>query len=394
MPEQAPGATNIAADRISLDPIEEAIEDIREGKLIIVVDDEDRENEGDFVCAARFATPEIINFMAREGRGLICVPLTEERCHELGLELMVNENTDRHGTAFTVSVDLKGHGVTTGISAQDRARTIQALLDETTQPADLSRPGHIFPLIAKENGVLRRTGHTEAAIDFSRLAGFEPAGVIVEIMNEDGTMARLPQLRQIADKHKLKLVSIADLIKYRLRHESLIRREYEVTIPTIYGNVRFIAYSSGEDNEKLHLAMVKGSWEMDEPVLVRVNRSSFTGDMFLSYLTNHGSPLQPVLEKIDQAGAGVVLYMNQEKTNTSILTNLRTIDYSQQGLSKKAISEKLGFEMDTRDYGLGAQILRDLGIRKMRLLSNNPVARAGLPGYGLEIVESVKYGPK
>jgi len=377
---------------IRLDTIEEAIADIRAGRMIIVVDDEDRENEGDFVIAARHATPEVINFMAKEGRGLICTPLTEERCRQLGLELMVADphNTDRHGTAFTVSVDLKGHGNTTGISAQDRARTIQALVSPETQPTDLARPGHIFPLIAKDNGVLRRSGHTEAAIDFARLAGYEAAGVIVEIMNEDGTMARLPELLAIADRHGLKLVSIEDLIRYRLSHESLVTRELEVPMDTRFGQLKLMVFSGPPGpNAQQHLAIVRGTWEPDEPVLVRMNSAAFTSDLFTTLFMERNNALAPAMRMIDAEQKGVVVYMNQAGVSGNLLMNLKAYQLQQQGKSKADILQELGVTKDQRDFGLGAQILREVGVRKMRLISNHPMPRAGLSGYGLEIVETV-----
>lgn len=371
-----------------LDSIEEAIEAIRRGELIMVVDDEDRENEGDFICAAELVTPEIVNFMAREGRGLICVPLTEERCAELELEMMVGNNTALHETAFTVSVDLLGNGCTTGISASDRAKTILALVNPETKPADLGRPGHIFPLRAKKGGVLRRTGHTEAAIDFPRLAGLSPAGVLVEILNEDGSMARLPQLREIADRLKLKLVSIKDLIEYRLRKESLIKREIGVDMPTNWGHFDLIAYRQINTGD-LHLALVKGTWEKDEPVLVRVHSSCVTGDIFGSCRCDCGPQLHAAMEMVDKAGKGVIVYMNQEGRGIGLLNKLRAYKLQEMGRDTVEANLELGFPMDDRDYGVGAQILRDLNVTKLKLITNNPKKRAGLIGYGLEIVESV-----
>jgi 3,4-dihydroxy 2-butanone 4-phosphate synthase/GTP cyclohydrolase II len=373
-----------------LNTIAEAIEEIRNGKVIIVVDDEDRENEGDFVCAAECVTPEIINFMATHGRGLICAPLIEDRCEQLGLQLMVDNehNTDSHGTAFTISVDLLGHGCTTGISASDRAKTVKALVDPTTRPEDLGKPGHIFPLRAKKDGVLRRTGHTEAAIDFARLAGFQPAGVIVEIMNEDGSMARLPELRVLADRLGLKLVSIKDLIEYRLKNESLIRREIGVQMPTEYGNFDLIAYRQ-IDTDMTHMALIKGSWEKDESVMVRVHSSCVTGDIFGSCRCDCGEQLHSAMRMVEKEGKGVILYMNQEGRGIGLLNKLRAYKLQEQGLDTVEANIKLGFGMDERDYGVGAQILRDLNISKLRLISNNPKKRAGLIGYGLEIVECI-----
>lgn len=373
---------------IKLDTIEAAIEDIKAGKVIIVVDDEDRENEGDFLAAARSATPEMINFMATHGRGLICAPLIESRCDELGLGLMVQSNSALHETPFTVSVDLLGHGCTTGISASDRAKTIQALINPDTNPADLGKPGHIFPLRAKSGGVLRRAGHTEAAIDFSRLAGFEPAGVIVEIMNEDGTMARLPELRKIADRFGLKLVSIQDLISYRLEKESLIAKDIAVDMPTEWGDFELHLYHQ-ITNETKHIALVKGKWEPEEPVLVRVHSSCLTGDVFGSCRCDCGPQLHQAMEMIEKEGKGIIVYMNQEGRGIGLLNKLKAYKLQEQGLDTVDANLQLGFKMDERDYGVGAQILRDLGVSKMRLITNNPKKRAGLIGYGLEITEIV-----
>ena len=372
----------------TLNSIPEAIEDIKAGKLIIVVDDEDRENEGDFLTAARNVTPEIINFMATHGRGLICAPLIEDRCDELGLDLMVKNNTVLHETPFTVSIDLKGHGCTTGISASDRAKTVQALINPDTKPEDFGKPGHIFPLRAKKGGVLRRTGHTEATIDLARLAGFEPAGVLVEIMNEDGTMARLPELFVIAEKFDLKIISIKDLIAYRLEKESLIERKAKVKMPTDKGNFDLIAYKQVNTGEE-HVALVKGTWEKDEPVLVRVHSSCLTGDVFGSCRCDCGPQLQKAMEMIEKEGKGVVVYMNQEGRGIGLLNKLKAYELQEKGLDTVEANIELGFEMDHRDYGVGAQILRDLGVSKIRLLSNNPKKRAGLIGYGLEIVDNV-----
>lgn len=372
---------------IRIDAIEAALEDIRNGKMIIVVDDEDRENEGDFVIAAQFATPEVINFMATHGRGLICVPLEEKRCQELGLDLMVGNNTDKHGTAFTVSVDYQ-HGTSTGISAADRALTVQALINPLTQPDDFRRPGHIFPLMARAGGVLRRAGHTEAGTDLARLAGLTPAAVIVEIMNEDGSMARLPELRQVADKFDLKLVTIEDLIQYRLRNESLVRRVTDVMMPTELGDFQLYAYQQ-IDTEQTHLALVKGTWQPNDPVLVRVHSSCVTGDIFGSCRCDCGPQLHRAMEMLEEAGSGVIVYMNQEGRGIGLLNKLRAYKLQEQGRDTVEANIELGFAADQRDYGVGAQILRDLGVRKMRLMTNNPRKRAGLIGYGLEILENV-----
>lgn len=371
-----------------LNTIEEAIADIKAGKVIIVVDDDDRENEGDFVCAARSVTPEIINFMATHGRGLICAPLIEERCEELGLELMVGRNTALHATPFTVSVDLIGHGCTTGISASDRAKTIQALVDPNTDPESLGKPGHIFPLKAKKEGVLRRAGHTEAAIDLARLAGFEPAGVLVEIMNEDGTMARLPDLEKVAERFNLKLISIKDLIQYRLQQESLINLEIAVQMPTEHGDFDLYAFTQKNNGVK-HLALVKGNWAKDEPVMVRVHSSCVTGDIFGSCRCDCGPQLHKAMEMIEREGKGVIVYMNQEGRGIGLLNKLKAYKLQEQGRDTVEANLELGFGMDERDYGVGAQILRHLNVSKMRLISNNPKKRTGLIGYGLEIVESL-----
>ncbi|HNR55701.1 MAG TPA: bifunctional 3,4-dihydroxy-2-butanone-4-phosphate synthase/GTP cyclohydrolase II [Flavobacteriales bacterium] len=372
----------------SFDSIEDAIADIRAGKVVIVVDDEDRENEGDFLTAARNATPEVINFMARHGRGLICAPLTEARCEELGLDLMVRDNTALHETPFTVSVDVKGRGTTTGISAWDRAQTMAALIDPASRPEDLARPGHIFPLKARNGGVLRRTGHTEAAVDLARLAGFEPAGVIVEILNEDGSMARLPQLRGIAEQFGLKLISIEDLVAYRMRTERLVERQVEVKLPTEHGDFRLIAFKQNTTGDE-HLALVKGEWELDEPVLVRVHSSCVTGDIFGSCRCDCGPQLHRAMELVEQAGKGVIVYMQQEGRGIGLLNKLKAYKLQEQGADTVEANLMLGFDMDARDYGVGAQILHDLGVRKMKLLTNNPRKRTGLVGYGLEIVENL-----
>jgi len=371
-----------------LDSIESAIEDIKAGKLVIVVDDDDREDEGDFITAARNITPEVINFMTKHGRGLICVPLLDERCDELGLELMVNNNTALHETAFTVSVDLLGHGCTTGISAHDRAKTVKALIDPATKPDDLGRPGHIFPLRAKKGGVLRRAGHTEAAIDLARLAGFEPAGVLVEIMNDDGSMARLQQLKKVAEKFDFKLISIKDLIEYRVKRDSLIEEIVSVDMPTKYGHFKLIAFQE-KNSANEHLALVKGNWEKDEPVLVRVHSSCFTGDILGSLRCDCGDQLHAAMKMVETEGKGAILYMNQEGRGIGLLNKLKAYRLQEQGMDTVEANLHLGFQMDQRDYGVGAQILRHLGITKLRLISNNPKKRVGLIGYGLEIVENV-----
>jgi 3,4-dihydroxy 2-butanone 4-phosphate synthase/GTP cyclohydrolase II len=371
-----------------LDSIESAIEDIRAGKIVIVVDDEERENEGDFIAAARFVTPEVINFMSKYGRGLICVPLLEERCEELGLDLMVNNNTALHETAFTVSVDLLGHGCTTGISAHDRAKTVQALIDPETKPDDLGKPGHIFPLRAKKGGVLRRAGHTEATIDLARLAGLEPAGVLVEIMNDDGSMARLSDLKEIARKFEFKIVSIKHLIEFRLKTDSLIEEIVRVDMPTRWGHFKLIAFREKNSSNE-HLALIKGEWQKDEPVLVRVHSSCFTGDILGSMRCDCGEQLHKAMEAVEKEGKGVVLYMNQEGRGIGLLNKLRAYKLQEQGMDTVEANLHLGFPMDKRDYGIGAQILRYLGITKLKLLSNNPQKRAGLLGYGIEIVETI-----
>ncbi|QHW00618.1 bifunctional 3,4-dihydroxy-2-butanone-4-phosphate synthase/GTP cyclohydrolase II [Spirosoma endbachense] len=375
-------------DAIRLDRIEDAIADIKAGKIVLVVDDEDRENEGDMICAAEMITPEMVNFMVREGRGLMCAPLTQERCDELGLDMMVTSNTSVHTTPFTVSVDLLGHGCTTGISASDRAKTIRALVDPATTPEDLGRPGHIFPLRSAEGGVIRRAGHTEAAIDLARLAGLAPAGVLIEVLNEDGTMARLPQLRVMADRFGMKLVSIQDLIEYRLRTETLIRREIGVDMPTEWGHFDLIAYKQSNTGDT-HLALVKGSWEPNEPVLVRVHSSCVTGDIFGSCRCDCGQQLHAAMEMVEAEGKGVVVYMFQEGRGIGLLNKLKAYKLQEMGRDTVEANLELGLPMDSRDYGVGAQILRDLGIRKLRLISNNPKKRAGLMGYGLEIVDTV-----
>lgn len=374
--------------RTELNDIESAVEDIRKGRIVIVVDDEDRENEGDFVAAASMVTPEIINFMTKEGRGLICVPLVESRCKELELELMVSDNTDPLKTQFTVSVDLRGQGVTTGISAADRAKTVKALVDENTVARDLNRPGHIFPLIAKPGGVLRRTGHTEAAIDLARLAGLPPAGVIVEIMNEDGTMARLPQLMDIAHKFDLKIISIEDLVAYRMSKESLIEKVEDFNINTAYGTFRLRAYKQ-TTNDQVHLALSLGEWSVNDKVLVRMHSASVAHDIFEILTANHTDQLQTALRMVAEEGSGAVVYMNQEKSAGSILSRLRQYrDQQAEGSRPKQVS----FERDARDFGVGAQILHDLGISRIKLLTNNPLKRVGITGYGLTIEENVTMG--
>jgi 3,4-dihydroxy 2-butanone 4-phosphate synthase / GTP cyclohydrolase II len=371
-----------------LNTIESALQDLKNGKLIIVVDDEDRENEGDFIAAADTITPEIINFMTKEGRGLVCAALTDERCKELELEPMVTSNTSLHETAFTVSVDLLGHGTSTGISAQDRAKTVLALINKETKPSDLGRPGHIFPLRAKDGGVLRRAGHTEATVDLARLAGFQPAGVLVEIMNEDGSMARLPQLKEIAKKFDLKIISIKDLIEYRLKTDSLIEEVVRVNMPTKFGDFTLAAFK-----EKLtggeHLALIKGTWNNDEPVLTRVHSSCFTGDILGSFRCDCGEQLHKAMQMVQEQGKGVILYMNQEGRGIGLMNKLKAYKLQEEGMDTVEANLKLGFGMDERDYGVGAQILRHLNVTKLKLMSNNPRKRAGLKGYGLEIVDIV-----
>jgi 3,4-dihydroxy 2-butanone 4-phosphate synthase/GTP cyclohydrolase II len=372
------------------DTIDDAISDIREGKLVIVVDDEDRENEGDFISAAANITPDVINFMTKHGRGLICAPLPEERCDELALELMVNNNTALHETAFTVSVDLLGHGCTTGISAHDRAKTVHALIDPQTTPSDLGRPGHIFPLRAKKGGVLRRAGHTEAAVDLARLAGFDaPYGaVLVEIMNDDGTMARLPELLEVAKKFDFKIISIKDLIEYRLKKDSLIEEIVRVDMPTKYGDFKLVAFREKNSSNE-HLALLKGEWKKDEPVLVRVHSSCFTGDILGSLRCDCGDQLHRAMEMVEKEGRGAILYMNQEGRGIGLLNKLKAYRLQEQGMDTVQANLHLGFQTDQRDYGVGAQILRSLNITRLRLMSNNPKKRVGLIGYGLEIVENI-----
>jgi len=371
-----------------LDSIESAIEDIKTGKIVIVVDDEERENEGDFIIAARHASPEVINFMSKHGRGLICAALVEDRCDELGLELMVNNNTALHETAFTVSVDLLGHGCSTGISAHDRSKTIHALINSETKPSDLGKPGHIFPLRAKKGGVLRRVGHTEAAIDLSRLAGFEPAGVLVEIMSDDGRMARLPQLIEVAKKFEFKIISIKELIEYRIKRDSLIDEVVRVDMPTKYGDFKLVAFKEKHSSNE-HLALIKGEWQKDEPVMVRVHSSCFTGDILGSLRCDCGEQLHAAMKMVEKEGKGAILYMNQEGRGIGLVNKLKAYRLQEQGMDTVEANLHLGFQMDQRDYGIGAQILRHLGICKLKLISNNPKKRVGLMGYGLEIVENI-----
>ena len=373
---------------MSFNTIEEAINDIKAGKIVIVIDDENRENEGDFVAAAEMVTAEMINFMATHGRGLICTPLLESRCQELGLELMIGKNTAAYETPFTISVDLVGHGCTTGISASDRAKTVKALVDPNINPDELGKPGHIFPLKAREGGVLRRAGHTEAAVDLARLAGLEPAGVIVEILNEDGSMARTPELHKIAEKFNLKFITIKDLIEYRMKNESLITEEAEIQLPTDYGNFRMKAFKQ-TTNGQLHLAIYKGDWRADEDVLVRVHSSCMTGDIFGSCRCDCGPQLQTALKKIETEGKGILVYMNQEGRGIGLLGKLKAYELQEKGRDTVEANTELGFNADDRDYGVGAQILRAMKVSKIRLLSNNPKKRVGLIGYGIEITESV-----
>ena len=371
-----------------LNTIPQAVEAIKAGKIIIVVDDEDRENEGDFLVAARYATPEAINFMARFGRGLICAPITRQRAQELDLHPMVNQNTATLETSFTVSIDLLGHGCTTGISASDRSKTTLALINPATKPADFGRPGHVFPLIAKDGGVLRRSGHTEAAIDLPVMAGLEPAGVICEIMKEDGEMARLPELLVMAKEYDMKIISIKDLIAYRLNSETLITREVAVKMPTQWGDFEMVAYTQKNTGDH-HLALIKGTWEPDEPILVRVHSSCVTGDIFGSCRCDCGPQLHKAMEIVSQEGKGVIIYMNQEGRGIGLINKLKAYQLQESGLDTVEANIQLGFKMDLRDYGVGAQIIRDLGITKMRLMSNNPKKRAGLIGYGVEVIETV-----
>jgi len=375
-------------EKITLNTVEEAVESLKRGEIVIVVDDEDRENEGDFVALGENIKPEIINFMAMHGRGLICAAISEERAAELKLDPMVKENTSMHETAFTVSVDLLGHGCTTGISAHDRAKTIAALANPAMRPEDFARPGHIFPLIAKDGGVLRRAGHTEATVDLAKLCGSFPCGALVEIMNEDGSMARLPQLLQLSKKFNLKIVSIHSLIEYRLRKESIVEEIVSVHMPSEWGQFRLHAFRVKTNNME-HLALVKGEWESEEPVMVRVHSSCMTGDIFGSKRCDCGSQLHKAMEMIEKEGKGVIVYMNQEGRGIGLLNKLKAYKLQEEGMDTVEANHHLGFKMDERDYGIGAQILRALGVRKIRLLTNNPRKRAGLSGYGLEIVENI-----
>ncbi len=371
-----------------LNTVDEAIEDLKQGKIIIVVDDEDRENEGDFLTSARNATPDVINFMATHGRGLICAPLSEERCDELGLEMMVRNNSAAYETPFTVSIDLIGHGCTTGISASDRSKTILALIDPNTRPEELGKPGHIFPLRARKGGVLRRAGHTEAAVDLSRMAGHEEAGVIVEILNEDGTMARLPELLEIAKKFSLKIISIEELIKYRIAHEKHVEKIVDVQMPTEYGDFQLHAYKD-KNTDQDHLVLTKGTWEKEEPILVRVHSSCLTGDVFGSCRCDCGPQLHKAMEMIDKAGKGIIVYLNQEGRGIGLGNKLKAYKLQENGYDTIDANIELGFKPDERDYGIGAQLIREFGITKIRLMSNNPKKRTGLTGYGLEIVENI-----
>lgn len=370
-----------------LNTIEEAIQDIKDGKLLIVVDDEDRENEGDFICAAEKITPEIVNFMITHGRGLLCAPLTEERCAELDLDMQVTNNTSVHATPFTVSID-KLEGCTTGVSAQDRAATLRALCDPSSKPDTFGRPGHIFPLRARTRGVIRRAGHTEAAVDLARMAGLYPAGALIEIMNEDGTMARLPELLEIAKKYDLKIVSIADLIAYRIKSESLVEKGVEVKMPTAYGSFRLIPFRQ-LSNGMEHIALIKGEWKEDEPILVRVHSSCMTGDIFGSQRCECGEQLHKAMELIEKEGKGVIVYMNQEGRGIGLMNKIKAYKLQEEGMDTVDANLHLGFNADERDYGVGAQILRSLGVTKLKLMTNNPVKRIGLESYNLTIVENV-----
>ncbi len=375
-------------EQFQLNTIDEAIEEIRNGKFVIVVDDEDRENEGDFICAAELITPEKVNFMITNGRGLVCAPLTEERCDELSLPMQAQDNTSMHGTPFTVSVDLLEHGCTTGVSAFDRAATIKALCDPSILPADLGRPGHIFPLRARSRGVLRRAGHTEAAVDLAQLAGLYPAGVLVEIINEDGTMARLPQLMEVSKKFGLKVVSVKDLITYRLKCESLVEKGEEVMMPTAYGEFHLIPFRQ-KSNGLEHVALIKGEWSADEPILVRVHSSCMTGDIFGSMRCECGEQLHKAMQMIEKEGKGVIVYMNQEGRGIGLMNKIKAYKLQENGMDTVDANLHLGFQADERDYGVGAQILRELGVTQMRLMTNNPKKRIGLESYGLTIAENV-----
>lgn len=380
--------TSTMTSTITLNTIEEAIADIKNGKVIIVVDDENRENEGDFIAAAEMVTPEMINFMATHGRGLICAPLTEARCKELDLNMMVENNTVLHNTQFTVSVDLIGHGCTTGISVHDRAKTIKSLVDENTSPNDLGRPGHIFPLRAKEGGVLRRTGHTEATIDLARLAGLKPAGILVEILNEDGTMARLPQLMKVAEKFDLKIISIEDLVAYRMQHDSLIEKKEDFEIVTRFGQFRLRAYQQ-TTNDQVHVALTKGSWKTNEPVLTRVNSTLVNNDILGTLTNNADKKLDDMFKLINDDGKGAILFINQQNQSTDLLNRLKTLKQAQ---NHTEVVKAPSIAMDHRDFGIGAQILHDLNIHKLLLISNSEhTKRVGIIGYGLEIVDHVSY---
>lgn len=376
-------------EMFKLNTIEEALEDIKAGKIIIVVDDEDRENEGDFICAAELITPQLINFMATHGRGLICTPLTAQRCEELDLRPMQQQNTAVHETAFTISIDLLGFGCSTGISAYDRATGIQKLTDPSTTSKDYARPGHIFPLKAKDGGVLRRAGHTEAAVDLARLAGLQPAGVLVEILNEDGTMARLPDLFAIAKKHDMKIISIEDLIKYRLHKETLVEEVIRVNMPTEYGDFEMVAFEDKTTGQTL-FALVKGTWKEDEPILVRVHSSCVTGDILGSLRCDCGPQLHAAMKQVHEEGKGIVLYIQQEGRGIGLMNKLKAYKLQEEGLDTVEANHRLGFKADQRDYGIGAQVLRHLGVTKLRLMTNNPKKRIGLIGYGLEIVDNVQ----
>ncbi len=371
-----------------LNTIEEAIEEFKKGNFVIVIDDEDRENEGDFIMAAEKITPEHVNFMLKNGRGVLCAPVTEDRCKELNLDMQVHDNTSLLGTPFTVTVDLLGNGCTTGVSMHDRAMTIRALADPTTQPSDLGRPGHINPLRARNGGVIVRAGHTEAAVDLARLAGLRPCGALIEIINDDGTMARLPQLVEVAKKYQLKIITIKDLIAYRMAHETMVHKEEDVFLPTEWGSFRLIAYTQ-LDNNVTHLVLKKGEWKENEPVLVRVHSSCATGDIFGSCKCDCGDQLHRAMQMVEEEGKGLIVYMSQEGRGIGLINKLKAYHLQEQGLDTVDANIRLGFKPDERDYGIGAQILRDLGVTQMRLITNNPVKRSGLEGYGLTITETV-----